>query len=102
MWGSFLSPGGLEPYLLTKPTIHSCYAPFFSPLPNSHFSLPGIPFLTHSTFFSVSYPVDSQHTYHYTSVSPTVCHPSFPHDQTILTYFHLFSHLPQSPHQSTL
>src|SRR5678816_3274376 len=37
---------------LQKPEIHSYYAPFFSPLPNSHSSPPGIPLLTQSTFSS--------------------------------------------------
>src|SRR5678816_1211436 len=47
--------------------IHHYYAPFFSPLPNSHFSPPGISLLTQFTFSSVSQPFDSQHTHHYTS-----------------------------------
>src|SRR5678815_1271556 len=29
-------------------------------------------------------------------------HSSFPHDQTISTYFHLFSHFPLSSHHTTL
>src|SRR5678816_2053836 len=50
------------------PPIHSYYAPFFSPLPNSHFSPTGIPLLTQSTFSSISQPVDQQHTHHYLSL----------------------------------
>src|SRR5678815_5854555 len=46
-----------------NPAILSYHAPFFSPLPNSHFSPSDIPLLTQSTFSSVSQPVGSQHTH---------------------------------------
>src|SRR5678816_2292501 len=36
-----------------NPAIHSYYAPFFSPLPNSYFSPSGIPLLTLQFFFGL-------------------------------------------------
>src|SRR5678815_4607053 len=47
-----------------NPAIQSYYAPFFSPLPNSHFTPKDILSLTQFTFSSVSQPFDSQHTHH--------------------------------------
>src|SRR5678815_4684728 len=67
VWGSSLGPGGPQPYTLTKPCHLLLLCTFFSPLPNSHFTPPDILLLTQSTFSSVSQPVDSQHTHHYTS-----------------------------------
>src|SRR5678816_2854641 len=67
MWGSSLGLGGPQPYTLTKHCHLLLLCTFFSPLPNSHFTSLDILLMTQSTFTSVSQPVDSQHTHHYTS-----------------------------------
>src|SRR5678816_1524700 len=65
--GSSLGPGGPQPCPHTKPRYSLSYhAPLFSPLPYSHFSPSDIRSPTQSTFSSVSQPVGSQHTLHYT------------------------------------
>src|SRR5678815_3828917 len=63
MWGSSLGPSGPQPYTCTKPCHLLLLCTFFSPLTNSHFTLPDTLLLTQSTFSSVSQPVDSQHTH---------------------------------------
>src|SRR5678816_3166200 len=67
--GSSLGPSGPQSYPLTIPRHSLMLYTFLLASPNSHFSPSNIRLLTQSTFSSVSQPVGSQHTRHYTSLS---------------------------------
>src|SRR5678815_3421828 len=100
--GSSLDPGGPQPYPLTKPRHSFLLCTFILASAKLTF-LSFRHSLTDSIHFFFDLPAGrfSTHSPLYICLK-TDYHSSFPHDQTISTYFHLFSRLPFSSHHTTL
>src|SRR5678816_2019363 len=101
--GTSLDPGGPQPYPLTKPR-HSLLLCTFILASAKLTFLSFRHSFTDSIHFFFGLPAGRfpTHSPQYILLTLTDYHSSFPHDQTISTYFHSFSRLPLSSHNTTL